>query len=337
MKLLICLVAFSLIPVFLVAQDNRIEKLIGQGVYFHDHEYYDDAISRFKEALSIDSNSSLANYELSNTYMKLKKYNDALIYAKKSVEYNDDCQDLGYVILGSVYDMMNNPDESIKIFQAGLAKFPNSHPINYNLAITALNQRDYVLAEKSALNSVKINPWHPGSHGILANIKQLKGERVKSILAKYFFLMLEPNTERSKLFLNSMKQQFFQGVKYNSSQNATINIPNSNIDSTFSSAEFAISFFGAYHLMNEDKTKSEFENFKDITSSIFNVLSNKKQSQPGIWEEIYVSKFEDLMKTDLFETFCYYISQSTNSKEINNWIANNTEKINRLKDWINKY
>lgn len=65
------------------AQNSEIEKLIQEGITFHDNGEYDKAIGKYKEALKIDPNSSLVNYEISYSYLSAKDYKNAEKYSKK--------------------------------------------------------------------------------------------------------------------------------------------------------------------------------------------------------------------------------------------------------------
>lgn len=334
MKLLTNLLLGLFLTVNLFGQVDKVNELVSQGTVLHDQGKYDDAIAKYKMALSIDKNSSLANYELSYTYMAAGKYSDAIKYSKKVIKQDSGSQHGAYIVLGSSLDMSGKADKAIKAYEEGLSKYPESNLLNYNLALTAYKQKNYEKAEKAAINAINAKPKHGSSHVILSSIMQAKGERVMSLLPAYYFLMLEPNSKRSKIIFTDLKKQLAKGVEMKNDSDVSVIVPTS-IDSLFGTAEMSLSLMAASRF-TEDKDKSETEFFKETNSVFFAMLEELKKENKGFWWDFYVSKFIDLIQSDNIEAFSYYVSQSTNSDSVNQYIANNPDKIQRLKDWIVK-
>lgn len=337
MKLLTNLILGLFLTVNLFGQDDKVKELVSQGTELHDQGKYDEAITKYKMALSIDNNSTLANYELSYTYMVTEKYSDAIKYSKKVIEQNSENQHGAYIVLGSSLDMSGKADKAIKAYEEGLIKFPSSNLLNYNLALTSYNQKDYEKAEKAAINAIIAKPKHGSSHVILSAIMQAKGERVMSLLPAYYFLMLEPNSKRSLINYNNLLKQLGQGIERKSGNDINVNIPfSSSHDSLFGAAEMMVSLLAASRFTDENKGKSDMEFFVETNSGLFSVLGELKKENSGFWWDFYVSKFYDLVQSKNLEAFSYYISQSTNSESVNQYIASNPDKIKQLKDWMEK-
>jgi len=337
MKLLITLTLGLFFGLNLFGQENKVKELVAQGTELHDQGKYDEAIAKYKAALDIDKNSTLANYELSYTCMVTQKYEDGVIYSKKVIEQNTDNQHEAYIVLGSCLDMLGKPEKAIKTYEKGLKKYPNSNLLNYNLALTSYNQKDYNVAEKAAINAIIAKPSHGSSHVILAAIMKAKGERVKSLLSTYYFLMLEPNSKRSKINYNSLRNQLGQGVEKKDEKNINVNVPlNSSKDSEFGAAEIMVSLLAASQYTEENKSKSDMELFVETSNKFFSVLGELKKENKGFWWDLYVTKFYDLVQTKNYEAFSYYISQSGDSVTVNKWIADNSSKMQEFKVWMNK-
>ena len=127
MKLLTTLSLGLLISINIFGQQDKIKDIVSQGTDLHDKGKYDEAIVMYKTALQIDENSTLANYELSYTYMAAGQYDNAVKYSKKVIELNTDNQQGAYIVLGSSLDMQGKPGKAIKAYEEGLEKFPNSN------------------------------------------------------------------------------------------------------------------------------------------------------------------------------------------------------------------
>ncbi len=337
MRFLITLTLGLFFGLNLLAQENKVQELVAQGIELHDQGKYDEAVATYKAALNIDKNSTLANYELSYTSMVTENYEDGVKYSKKVIEQNAGNQHEAYIILGSCLDMLGKPEKAIKIYEEGLKKYPNSNLLNYNLALTSYNQKDYDVAEKAAINAILAKPTHGSSHIVLAAIEKAKGQRVKSLLSTYYFLMLEPNSNRSGINYSSLRNQLAQGVEKKDEKNIDVNVSlNSSNNNEFGPAEMMVSLLAASQLTEENKNKNDMQLFAETTNNFFSVLGELKKKNKGFWWDFYVTKFYDLVQTKNDKAFSYYISQSGDSDTVNKWITDNSSKVQEFIDWMNK-
>ncbi|PKP44595.1 MAG: hypothetical protein CVT96_00980 [Bacteroidetes bacterium HGW-Bacteroidetes-13] len=337
MRKIFALTISLFIALNIFGQEENLKELISQGIENHDQGKYEEAIAKYKAALEIDKKSTLANYELSYTYFVTKQYEEAIKYSKIVIKQNTDNQHESYVILGSCYDLIGKPSKAIEMYEEGLSKFPNSNLLNYNLALTCYNQKEYAKAEKAAINAIVSKPTHGSSHIILSAIMREKGERVKSILPQYYFLMLEPNSKRSLINYNSLKNQLGLGVEKKDNKNINVSIPfSSSTSSEFGAAEMMISLLAASKYTEKNRDKNDQEFFVETNKGIFSILGELQKDNKGFWWDLYVTKFYDLVQTDNYEAFSYYISQSINNELVKDWIVNNSDKMQKLEDWLNK-
>lgn len=338
MRLLITLTLGFLLSFSLFGQEDKVKELVSQGIDLHDQGKYVEAIAKYKAALDIDTNSTLANYELSFTYMKIEKYDEAIKYSKKVIEQNTDNLLLAYIILGSSLDLTGKSKDAIKTYEDGLTRFPTSNLLNYNLALTYYKLHDYDNAEQAAIKAIIAKPTHGSSHIILGAIMKEKGNRVKSLLSYYYYLILEPNSKRSSSILINLKSLLNEGVEQKSGNSVNVNIFSSTTtqDTVFRAVELFVSLQSASRYTDEKKGKTEFEFFVDATNGLFTILGELKSNNSNFWWDFYVTKFYDLVQTNNDKAFCYYISQSSNSADVNSWINANQDKVEKLKDWIKK-
>lgn len=337
MKRLTNLILGLFLTVNLFGQDDQVKELIVQGIELHDQGNYNDAIAKYRMALQIDNNSAIANYELSYTYMVTEKYGEAIKYSRKVIEQNSANLEQAYVVLGTSFDMSGKANKAIDAYEDGLLKFPDSNLLNYNLALTSYNQKDYEKSEKAAIRAILAKPQHGSSHIVLAATMEAKGERVMSLLSTYYFLMLEPNSKRSIINYKSLLKLLGQGVEKKDENNINVNISFSNSpDSLFGPAEMMVSLSAASRFMEENKDKSDMDFFVETNEQLFSLLGELKKDNKGFWWDFYVSKFYDLLQSNNLEAYSYYISQSSGSENVNKYITGNTDKIKQLKDWIHQ-
>jgi hypothetical protein len=318
-------------------QNDKVNELISQGIALHDDGKYAEEISKYQEALSIDKNSTTANYELSYSYFTNKQYEEAVSYSSYVIKLNKGSLEDAYIILGSSLDYMQKTQKAISTYEKGLKKFPESYLLNYNLALTCFNQKEYDKAEKATINAIKLKPTHASSHLLLSSIMKSKGERIKSLLPLYYFLMLEPESKRAETSYINLIEQLNKGVVKTDEKNINVNLAlgNSKKDD-FDSAEMLISLLAASKYTEENKDKTEMQLFVENNKSIFSILGELNNKKNSFWWDFYAERLNNLEKTDNYEAFSYYISQSKNDETVNNWIAENSSKIYKFEDWMKK-
>lgn len=337
MRLLFTLTIGLFLSANLFGQDDKVAELVRRGVELNDQGKYDEAIAKYKAALAIDGNSAAANYELSYTYMTTGQFDNAVKYSKKVLKLDTGSQHQAYVVLGSSLDMLGKPTKAVKVFEEGLAKFANSNLLNYNLALTYYKLKEYEKAEEAAISAIVAKPTHPSSHLALSAILQAKGERMKSLLPLYYFLMLEPNSQRSKPSYIKVREMLTRGVEQQDEKNINVSVPfSASKGNEFSGAEMMVSLLAASRYSAENRDKSDMDVFVESTRGVFSVLGELKKDKTGFWWDLYVAKFYDLVQTKNHEAFCYYISKSINSDDVKKWIADNPSKMEDLMVWMDK-
>lgn len=332
LKLLIS-ISFILLMVNSYGQNQEVNILVKRGVELHDKGEFKEAIETYKKALKIDPNSSLANYEIASTYFHQQDYKNAELHSKKVIDQNDKNQLLAYIVYGNSLDMQGQTKEAIKSYERAMKDFDN-FLLYYNYAITCLNSGDEEKAYESAIKAIKNNPSHSSSHLLLSKIMEKKGSRIKAMLPLYFFLLLEPNSTRSKVEYQNLRNYIDKGIAKSAENTINVLVPMDN-DADFSAAEMAISLSKASNTIEENKGKRDLDLFAENNNMIFSILGELKKENTGFWWEFYVPFFSDLSKEKFTRPYTYYISLSEGEEAIS-WIESNTEEFEKFKNWMNK-
>jgi Tfp pilus assembly protein PilF len=336
---LILTLSMSAIQAF--SQSDKATSYVAEGVKLHDKGNYSAAIREYQKALDIDPNSTLANYETANTYFAMKNYTKAIEHVDKVISLHQGNVDESYVLKGSALDLLDKPMEAIAIYKQGIKEFPDDYFLYYNLALTSYNQKLIPQAEEALKKGLVLNPQHASSHLLLGYIKQEQGDRTKSLLALYNFLLLEPASPRAKTALEQLTIQMRAGVERKDKKTTNIYLTgksSSDADSTsFRAADLSLSMMEASKSLEKNKDKTEPELFVQSSRSFFGILGELKKDNKGFWWDYYVDFFYAMNKAKHAEAFCYYITQSKDEKEINSWLKKNKTKVADLLDWHSKY
>jgi len=315
-----------------LSQNSELEEIVREGIAFHDLGEYNKAIECYFNALEIDSTSSLANYEIAYSMLASGNYHMAVEYSNKVIAKGEDHLMASFICLGNALDMLGKPEHAISTYERAIESFDH-YLIHYNLALTCYNLGDQEKAYSSVLDAICNNPAHGSSHLVLSKIMESKGSRVRAMLPLYFFLLIEPNSERAAIEYDRLVGFIEQGVSQTSETDIQINI-SEDIDPDFGAAEFAISSSRALHFSQENKDKSNLELFAETNKSVFSVLGELKKDNTGFFWDFYVPFFYELIKKKHGKAYSYYISMSLGD-EATLWMDSNEKKMNKFFDWVN--
>lgn len=334
LKNFVFLITFLLTAPMVFAQSD-LENLVKEGIELHENGNYEEAIETYKKALVIDPKSTLVNYEIALSYFTKGDYEEAVKYSDVVLKQDEDFILQAYLTKGSALDLLGRTQESIKLFEKGIKEKGGHYLLYYNLGVNYYKMNDFANTQENVIQAIEHNPNHPSSHLMLAKIHKQKGNPVQSLLAAYYFLFLEPDSQRS-LVAHSMLQENFGGnVSKDEDKPNTINIMYSpNNDSQFGAAELMISMLEASKSLEKNDGKTDDELFVENTESLFKILGElKKKKNKEIWWTFYTPFFYDLARSEHLGTFCKYITQASNENS-RNWLIENENKLNDFAVWL---
>jgi hypothetical protein len=252
--------------------------------------------------------------------------------------------------MGSALDDSGRTNESVDLYKEALNKYPNEYLLLFNYAISSLRLNRVDEAEQALVQGISANLGHASSHLRLGYIQKEKGERIKSLLCLYFFMMLENKTERAAEAYSQLVNLFYKGVKRDDENpnNITINL-SANDKGGFDSGELMLSVIAAASL-DKHKDKNEFERFAADTQSFFQILGELKENEskkkkgkkkksesesnsPDLWD-YYVNFFYELNKAGHTEALCYLATAATGNEVPIKWLEANQERLDLFDIWI---
>src|SRR6185437_9513873 len=119
---LIIAIIFSPVCVFSQVTVNA-DSLVKQGVELGHSKKYDDAIAKFNEALKLNPDNQMANYELAYNLFVSGKENEALPYLEKVIKLNPKGGG-AFDMLGTIYDDNKQPEKAITYYLRGIKGDP---------------------------------------------------------------------------------------------------------------------------------------------------------------------------------------------------------------------
>lgn len=321
------------------------KKLVNEGITLHDKGDYQGAIDKYSKALEVDKDNLLAYSEKAMSLNSAGKYDESIKVAQQAISAhsNDDLSNL-YVSYGNALDHLKKTDESLKIYDEGIQKFPNYYQLHFNKGICYANLNKYDEAIICFQNSLKINPKHAGSLNAIG-LLEMGTHRIPAVLAFSRFLIVEPQTSRSKKNFENLKSLMMQGVKQTDEKSISININSSALSDTtgikkandFSQTDLILSMTAALDFDKKNIKKTEVENFIRKFEVICDALSETRNQNYGFYWETFVPYFIEMKNKKLIEPFAYIVYVGSDSEDVVKWHKKNQGELDKFYAWSKEY
>jgi len=350
MKIIVLILIFPLLINIAFGQNREeAEKLVDQGIAYHDKGDFEGAITYYDKALELDKDNLFALAEKAISLVSLNKYEDVVVVCKKAIELhpNESNLKIVYVAYGNALDALKKTDKSIEVYDEGIKIFPEFHHLYFNKGITLSSVKRNEEALQCFQQSVTINPNHASSHNAIARILYMEGENIPSLLAFCRFLILEPQSSRSLGNLELLQKILKGGVEQKGENNITMNISSKLLESaaadgkakenSFGSVELILNMASALDYDKENSNKTDVENFIRKVEAVCTSVEEMRNDNFGFYWQYYVPYFIELNKKGLIEPLAYIAFASSEKDNVMEWLKSQQSVINEFYDWDGAY
>jgi tetratricopeptide (TPR) repeat protein len=324
------------------ANADVIDRLVNEGVQFHEQGQFDDAIAKYKQAEKKDPKNALVKYEMAFTYHAKRDLDKALSYAKAATKLKTENIDENlYSLLGSIYDEKGMPDSALAIYREGFKKSPNSANIPYNATITYMRKNNADSAYAWVKRSINNTRTHEGSYyyaGFLAS-------QIGKWPAFYAYTMYSTFISKKAEIIRDNLSRLYGKTKYlvvkkdNAVEMNTPNIKQSDSDSTVNK-EFLLAIqtmltmdsLGTRKLYDKDSTSEQQTEFLIyILEKTIKLVAFTDEINDPIQRF-----FQGLIREGLVNAFIYTICEPIDRPTFAQWLIKNRTEQARLFQWFNK-
>lgn len=301
------------------------EKLIRQGVSLHDKGRYSEALDLYKEALKINPNSMSAVYEMSLSYLELKDYTNAIDYSTKVITAG--FQPLlvdAYIVKSSALAEMNKIDQSIQLLNDALIRCGDEYLLYFNLGLCHFNKKDNNQAILNLRKAIEIDATRSSAFLLYAYALNDTGRWLQSFYSFHFFLLLEPNTPRSKEAFGEMFDMLMTDIPANDER---------------LSSENGVDRRVLYEHIVNNKPKSEdplvqYLYFQEASKQIFFLVSQmQNDTQSGLMWDFFVPTYEEILGSGHFDTYCRYVSVAYFPESLK-WWDDHKDEVDNFIEWF---
>lgn len=345
------LLVLLMLAMNLAFSQNQVEaeKLVDEGVIYHDKGDYNNAITNYNKALELDKDNLYALVEKALTLNTLKSYDECIEVCKLAIKKHPKNATLKniYVSYGNALDELKKKDAAFDIYDDGLKLFPDYYQLHFNKGITYGSIEKFDKALLCFQKAILSNPNHASSANAIARIEKINGNKIPSILSFCRFLVLEPQSKRAKENLISLYEIMNANVEKTGEKSISINIDPKILtektkkgkpkENDFSSTELISTMDVALDYDEKNVNKTEVQNFIRKFETICSSLNEMKKNNHGFYWEVFAPYFIEMKEKNFLETFGYIVYASSKTTDVNEWLDKSQKEIDAFYQWNKDY
>lgn len=332
---------FTFLSLFLflsISAQDSVGELVSKGVALHDQGKFDQAISAYKTALKMDKNSTLAMYEMAFSYMEKGDYKNAVKWSSKVIKKKEDNMLASYIINGSALDMMGKTKKGIEVLEKAAKDFPDAYLVHFNLGVNYSQVNETEKAINSFKNAINVNPEHGTSHLFLGHLQIAMNRKSKAALSYYFFLLLEPDTDRSDIAYKNLIAIMNPKPDQNGTFNITLSMDDEGGDPFWTTTDLIIATLGTISDSKDMPDMTDAEKFAMNTTTFFSMFNEddkekeseyKAEREKDFYWKTYIPIFASIHKIEAVKPFAYFISQNQGDEYVK-WLDDNADEVKKL-------
>lgn len=366
--LIILIISSGFLNLFAQQSDDNhtVQDLIKKGIEQHDAREYKKAVETYNEALKIDPTSMSATYELALSYLELRDYENASRFSSKVINSKDKHLLINaYGVKSESLAETGKVDEAIILLENALKELGNNYYLHFNLALNYFNKGNLDETINHVDNALFLDKSQSGAYLLSAYALNDKQLWVQSILSFQIFLLMEPDSHRSKNAFEEMLQVMHvtkptekpiersfiqkQMEKHSNKKESIATQKNTPPLDTFLGVNRELVYNTIENTMDSLKTSTNensleldstntilYNSFKEVTRNIFNVLSEENdETKKGFIWSFHVPVISKILHSPYFDTYCRYISVAYFPESLE-WWENNQDAAAKFVRWFEK-
>lgn len=316
---------------------TSIQALLQEGDAFFEKKNYSAAINKYKEALVIYPASASANYKLAYTYYTLHDYTLSEHYTNIGIRQNDpDTDPLFCDLRATIYLETDRVTQAIDFAKKSLKTYPDRIALQFCLGLAYHKLGDYKNAEKYTLQVLTQDPTHKTAHLLSGYLSEAQNNNVQAALSFYYFLMLEPDSERSAPTFERLLQNLGLTPLPVAKEGDTPKILQPK-DGLFKKTAKMLPVFYAQTQIENHRKDDAFYCFETVTRNLFKYLYlDDVSKETSYWRTFYVPFFFAIYQNNLHTTFCHYIRYQAYISSYQ-WVNEHKEEVNSMADFLNDH
>jgi len=283
--------------------------------------------------LSYETLAANDAFEQANLFYNKKDYEKALQFCNEILGKKAENVLGTYLLKGKILSETHRNQEAIAHYEDALLNIKNNPLLYYFLAENYFQIKDYKNAEYHVINSLELDLNSPNSHYLLAQIELAEKRIVPTLMAGYYFLMLEPQGFRANKMRDMLVAAHRLNLKSDTSKHIQLTL-NQNAGTAMTQLELQTSLKAGQTPDLVHGIPLSMPQFRQITENYFKLVAGlRPANDQTIWWGFYGKFYAQLLATNNEQTYLQYIT-ADEDPAADQWIKNNTAKIQAFNDWL---
>ncbi len=280
-----------------------------------------------------DTNYSLALIEDAIAKEALEQDSEAIAICRKGLLLGSDYDPDFYNTLANVYLDEGEYAAAVTMLKdTVLLKYSNVHKLYYTLGLAQYKMRKYADAVSSFERAIDLDLYDASSHYYLGRCCLEQGRLIPALLSLQFYLILEPDKNRSYTVIGLIEQMTQNKYQYNKANRAD---PAIYHDSAFNELDALIRSKIAMNKQYKPTTEISYNFVKQI--QLFLEELKYAPNTGNYWMDKYVPLFTALQQKKYLQPYVYYMLLSVQDETLQKNILKNKKKILGFQNWKNAF
>lgn len=233
-----------------------------------------------------------------------------------------------YQLLGNAYDEKGNSYKAVDIYMLGLNKYPTAGNLHLELGNIKYKEGNYREALYWYEKGIEAEPLYASNYYRAAKVFFMSTEMVWGVLYGEIFMILEPESERSKEFSKSLFDAYKECIVIDKN-NLKVNFNNDIIvySDSFERKNVFPQVFD--NLMQKSFRGKSFLNISNLIEGRKKFITLLYREEKD-FDNLLFQYQKTLIDNGLFEAYNYYLFAYGNTKESSSWIDSHKTQWNKL-------
>lgn len=194
-------------------RNNTIDSLVAEAITLMDKGKYEESRSLLRQARTVSPQSVMVAYEYGFSYRLEGAVDSAIKYFKQASEMPGTAP-FFIAAYGSLLDEVKDTTEARRVFNEGIAKYPDGYNLYHERGVLNLQQGSIDPAIADFQRAIELNPEYAPSYLRCAEAQFRTGENTFwGMIDGEIFMNLEPDSERSRDFAKDLATVYTKNIK----------------------------------------------------------------------------------------------------------------------------
>ena len=318
-------------------------QLMDAAIEHYDQGDFDTAISLLEEVLDQEPRNGMAAYELGLSHQAKGDFQSCAKVTKRYVRrLKDDPKQKGLLpqlsmLQASCHSAAGDAKKALRVFREAIKRNPDDYGLNFNIAITLLNEGEYVEAIQHLETAIRAEPSNPSPYYVVGIAYQDLGRSVEGLLAYLSFLQREFNTPRCVTAAQAVIDIAYSRVKLDESGGATTIQLSPSLQSEapeILTLTLALTLSAVASMQDGEIEEPVIESISELLTRFISISAAMDPESDSFFTSYILSGVLRLEEAELTSAFSYYLLSVAGIDGAGDWLNSHSEETDRLVEYF---